>query len=141
MVSHITNSPQETQAIAANVAATLKPGTCIALDGQLGAGKTQFVRGLVVGLGGNSRDVSSPTFVLLNIYQTPKMPVYHLDAYRVAGADDLQAIGFSELLEQQGVVVIEWAGRVESLLPKDCIRINIEVEGESQRSIDIERTV
>jgi tRNA threonylcarbamoyladenosine biosynthesis protein TsaE len=84
---------------------------------RLGAGKTQFVRGLVAGLGGNARSVSSPTFVLLNIYESGRLKVFHLDAYRVSGADDFESIGFTELLDQRGVVVVEWADRVTALLP------------------------
>lgn len=105
-------------ALAAALAGEVRPGDVIALEGDLGAGKTQFVRGLVQGLGGNGRAVSSPTFVLMNIYDTPRMKVYHLDAYRVGGEEDLEAIGFSELLEQGGVVVVEWWQRVAGLLPE-----------------------
>jgi tRNA threonylcarbamoyladenosine biosynthesis protein TsaE len=139
VVIHTSNSPEETQQIAAKLATKLCAGSCIALDGQLGAGKTQFVRGLVIGLGGDSRAVSSPTYVLLNLYPTPRMTVYHLDAYRVAGADDLEAIGFSELLEQGGLVVVEWAERVRTLLPKESIEVRIDVVGENSRRIQIEK--
>src|SRR5687767_15821389 len=113
------DSVAETEAIAADLARKLAPGSCIALAGDMGAGKTQFVRGLVRGLGGEPRSVSSPTFVLLNVYDTGRLTVYHLDAYRVGGADDFESIGFTELLEQGGVVVVEWAGRVEDLLPAE----------------------
>lgn len=133
------DSPQHTQRIAARLARSLSPGVCIALEGELGAGKTQFVRGLVEGLGGNSRAVSSPTFVLLNVYETPGPKVFHLDAYRVHGTEDFEAIGFSELLEQGGVVVVEWAQRIGRLLPVNCIRIRIEQTGESSRRIEIDQ--
>ena len=98
MPVHVSNSVAETESIAAELSRTLRGGECVALRGDLGAGKTQFVRGLVRGLGGNPRAVSSPTFVLLNVYEAGRLPVYHLDAYRVAGPDDFEAIGFSELL-------------------------------------------
>src|SRR5688500_6429349 len=120
------------------MAATLRGGECLALDGDLGAGKTQFVRGLVRGLGGNPRAVSSPTFVLLNVYDSGRLPVYHLDAYRVGVADDFEAIGFTELLGQRGVVALEWAPRVESLLPPDRIRVRIAPVGEESRRIEID---
>jgi tRNA threonylcarbamoyladenosine biosynthesis protein TsaE len=132
-------SPQQTQQIAARLAQSLPPGSCIALEGELGAGKTQFVRGMVQGLGGNLRAVSSPTFVLLNVYETTRMKVFHLDAYRVHGAEDFEAIGFSELLEQGGLVVVEWGKRIERLLPPGCIHITIEQTGETQRSITIDQ--
>jgi tRNA threonylcarbamoyladenosine biosynthesis protein TsaE len=134
------NSVAETEAIAAELAQSLQGGECIALHGDLGAGKTQFVRGLVRGLGSNPRAVSSPTFVLLNVYAGGRLTVYHLDAYRVAGADDFEAIGFSELLDQpSGVVVVEWAERVRSLLPPKCIDVRIEPIGEGRRHIEIDR--
>jgi tRNA threonylcarbamoyladenosine biosynthesis protein TsaE len=132
-----TNSPEETEAFAAGFARTLKSGDVVALDGELGAGKTAFVRGLVRGLGGDPRQVSSPTFVLLHVYQTPAMPVFHLDAYRVAGADDFEAIGFAELLEQGGVVVVEWAARVRELLPPAHRRIALVATGPTEREITV----
>jgi tRNA threonylcarbamoyladenosine biosynthesis protein TsaE len=143
LVEHVSHSVRETEAIAAELARTLTGGEVIALYGDLGAGKTQFTRGLVKGLGGEPHDVSSPTFVLLNVYETPRLKMFHLDAYRVAGADDFDAIGFSELLEQNGVVVIEWPTRVEDLLPRDpgSKRINVHLETISAhgRRIRIER--
>jgi tRNA threonylcarbamoyladenosine biosynthesis protein TsaE len=135
---HLSDSVEQTEAIAASLAATLSGGACVALDGDLGAGKTQFVRGLVRGLGGNPRAVSSPTFVLLNVYDAPRLRVYHLDAYRVGGADDLEAIGFSELLEQGGVVVVEWASRVASLLPPGRISVKIRAAGAERREVTVD---
>lgn len=122
-------------AIAAALAARLSPGDCIALHGQLGAGKTQFVRGLVQALGGNPRAVSSPTYVLLNIYQTQTLTIYHLDAYRVSTEEDFEAIGFEELLDQAGIVVVEWADRIPHLLPEKTIHVKIESTGETTRII------
>ena len=120
---------------------TLRGGECVALHGDLGAGKTQFVRGLVRGLGGSPRAVSSPTFVLLDVYEGGRLAVYHLDAYRVGGADDFEAIGFSELLGEPGaVVVVEWASRVADLLPRSRrIEVSIEPVAEGQRRIEITR--
>lgn len=132
------HSEAETDAVASRVARALRPGTAIALEGQMGAGKTRFARGLVKALGGDPRLVSSPTFVLLNIYPTPTLTVYHLDAYRVAGADDLEAIGFSELLEQGGVVIVEWASKVAEALPKGTVKLSIEVVGENARKFEID---
>jgi tRNA threonylcarbamoyladenosine biosynthesis protein TsaE len=133
-----TSSVDQTLAVAASFAASLRPGDCVALYGDLGAGKTQFVRGLVRGLGGNPRAVSSPTFVLLNVYERPpiRLSVYHLDAYRVAGPDDFDAIGFPELLTQGGVVVVEWPARVESLLPATRINVRITPTGPTTRRIE-----
>lgn len=136
---YISRSVAQTEAIAADLAQQLSPGTCIALHGALGAGKTQFVRGLVRALGGNPRQVSSPTYVLLHVYQTPNMPVFHLDAYRVEGSDDFEAIGFSELLDQKGVVIVEWASRVASLLPANTINISLHATSPRKRVITLNR--
>jgi tRNA threonylcarbamoyladenosine biosynthesis protein TsaE len=131
------HSAAQTEAIAADLARTLVGSECIALFGDLGAGKTQFVRGLVRGLGGEARSVSSPTFVLLGVYDSGRLKVFHLDAYRAHGAEDFEAIGFNELLEQGGVVVVEWAQRVEKLLPPGHIAVRIESTGASDRRIEI----
>ena len=137
-MEHVSRSVADTERIAADLARTLTPNTTLAVHGDLGAGKTQFVRGLLVGLGGNPRTVSSPTYVLLNIYDTGHLPLFHLDAYRVAGPEDFDAIGFTELLEQGGVVVVEWADRVTDLLPPDTIHIRIEPTDPTTRRITIE---
>jgi tRNA threonylcarbamoyladenosine biosynthesis protein TsaE len=135
---HVSNSVHQTEQIAADLARTFRGGECVALHGDLGAGKTQFVRGIVQGLNGNPHAVSSPTFVLLNVYDDGLLKVFHLDAYRVHGAEDFEAIGFGELLEQDGVVIVEWAERVELLLP-DVKRIDVRISttGEHSRAIEI----
>ena len=128
----------ETEAISEELSRELRGGEVIALHGELGAGKTQFVRGLVRGLGGDAHAVSSPTFVLLNVYESGRLAVYHLDAYRVAGADDFEAIGFGELLEQGGVVALEWPQRVASLLPSGTRRIDVRLSASGPRTRQIE---
>lgn len=132
----VSPSPDETRRFARELATTLRRGDCIALRGQLGAGKTCFVRGLVEGLGGDPRGVSSPTFVLLNVYDTPRGSVFHLDAYRVAGPDDFDAIGFDELLTQEGFVVIEWPERVAALLPDERLEVHLEAVSDTERRIE-----
>ncbi len=140
-VDYETHSVAQTETVAAELARTLGPGATIALHGNLGAGKTQFVRGLLVGLGGSARTVSSPTYVLLNIYDTGRLPLFHLDAYRVHGPEDFEAIGFTELLDQGGIVVVEWADRITALLPSNSIHIRIEPIDVSARRITIDRPV
>jgi tRNA threonylcarbamoyladenosine biosynthesis protein TsaE len=135
----VSDSVQQTEAIAADLARTITAGQCIALHGELGAGKTQFVRGLVRGLGGPDRAVSSPTFVLLNVYPGGRLTVYHLDAYRVSAPEDFEAIGFLEVLEQGGVVVVEWAERVAGLIPSEHVSIRIQTIDQTQREITIEQ--
>ena len=131
------NSLSDTAHIAQQLATTLKPGDCIALEGNLGAGKTTFVRYLVEALGGSPNQVSSPTFVLLNVYETPRFNIFHLDAYRVHGADDFETIGFDEILEQDGIVIVEWASRVKLIMPENCRWISIESTGPNSRRFNL----
>lgn len=133
------HSVADTERIAGELARTLKGGECIALHGDLGAGKTQFTRGLVRALGGDAREVASPTYVLLHVYKTASLTVYHLDAYRVHGAEDFEQIGFEELLDQGGVVVVEWASRVSELIPRVHIDVTIEATDENVRLIEISK--
>jgi tRNA threonylcarbamoyladenosine biosynthesis protein TsaE len=133
------HSVRDTEAIASNLGRSLRGGECLALFGEMGAGKTQFVRGLLGGLDGDRHTVSSPTFVLLNVYDTGRLKVFHLDAYRVHGAGDFEAIGFAELLEQGGVVVVEWPERVDTLLPAGRIEVRLETLSPMTRRIRISR--
>jgi tRNA threonylcarbamoyl adenosine modification protein YjeE len=103
-----------TRRLAECLAAAVEPGEVIALDGPLGAGKTTLVRDLVAALGGDAAQVASPTFTLLHQYQA-RLPVIHVDAYRLAGPADLAGLGFDELSEQ-GLGVVEWAQRVRAAL-------------------------
>ena len=138
-MTHVSHSVRDTETIAGELAKTLRGGEVIALHGDLGAGKTQFTRGLVAALGGDPHAVSSPTFVLLNVYDTPRLRVFHLDAYRVHGADDFDAIGFGELLEQpDGVTLVEWPIRVEPLLPSGDRRVDVTITTTSPRVRRIE---
>lgn len=136
-LTYETDSVAATEAVAAALAATFVGGEVVALDGDLGAGKTQFVRGLVRGLGGEARAVSSPTFALLNVYDAGRLVVYHLDAYRTAGDDDLEAIGFAELLEQGGVVAVEWPSRLNHLLPERRHVVELVAVGPTDRRITV----
>lgn len=105
-----TASPAETEALAARIAAEALPGSVFGLAGELGAGKTVFVRGFLRGRAGDVRDVHSPTFTLLNVYAgTP--PISHFDLYRLVSGDDLDAIGFYEFTRGDGIALVEWADR------------------------------
>jgi tRNA threonylcarbamoyladenosine biosynthesis protein TsaE len=134
---HISTSVEETESIAANLSKQFVGGEVVALHGDLGAGKTQFVRGLLRGLNGNTRSVSSPTFVLLNVYDTGRLELYHLDAYRMTTRDDFEAIGFNELLDQHAVVAVEWPERIAGLLPPQTWHVKIDTTGEMHRRIEI----
>ena len=138
MLKEITHSPAETHAFAKMIGSRLRPGTCIAYFGGLGAGKTTFTRGLAEGLGLPDL-VSSPTFALVNEYLAPGcVPVYHFDMYRVDSPDALETTGFWDYPAGDAVFVIEWAENIESELPQPCIRITIEGNGDEPRHIRIE---
>jgi len=130
-----TSSPEETQAAGERLAQPLGPGAVVALTGALGAGKTCFVQGLARGLGATTH-ATSPTFVLVNEYRA-RLPIHHVDTYRVAGPDELIDIGLLELMDGDGVTVIEWADKVQSLLPDRTIHVAIDGVGDEPRAITI----
>ncbi|MGV3532036.1 MAG: tRNA (adenosine(37)-N6)-threonylcarbamoyltransferase complex ATPase subunit type 1 TsaE [Chthoniobacteraceae bacterium] len=117
MASIISRSPGETFAYGESVAAELKPGAVLALRGDLGAGKTHFVKGVAAGLGASPDDVTSPTFTLVHEYIGGRLPVFHFDLYRLEDADEVLRIGLDDYLSEDGVVVIEWADKFPELLP------------------------
>ena len=121
----ISQSPQMTQEYACKVAAGLRAGDVVLLQGDLGAGKTEFVKGLAAGLGVKER-VTSPTFALLNVYQG-RVPVYHFDLYRLEHPEELAEIGFDEFLGGAGVAVVEWPDRFWEEMPKEFIQVQLTV--------------
>ena len=131
-----TTRPDETVAAGRDLAARLLPGSTVALSGELGAGKTHFVRGLVGGWGGEE-DATSPTFTLVHEYATPRGPVFHLDLYRAESAEEVWASVHDELENTDGLVVVEWADRFPALLPPDAVRVTIAHHGEGRRIITI----
>ena len=130
--------PLDTEQLARELADLLQPGDVITLEAPLGGGKTTFVRGLATGLGVSEEEVSSPTFVIWQIYEG-RMRLHHLDAYRLRSADELEEIGLSETLAGDDVVVLEWPGVAETLLPSDRLHVRIEYgDGEEERNLDFE---
>jgi tRNA threonylcarbamoyladenosine biosynthesis protein TsaE len=129
-------SPEETQAAGERLAHTLAPGDVVALTGELGAGKTCFVQGLARGLGATTW-ATSPTFVLVNEYRA-HLPIHHVDAYRISGPGEMIDIGLLDLIDADGVTVIEWPERVRSLLPARTIEVTIEGLGDDPRIITID---
>ena len=115
----------------------LQPGTVVALSGNLGAGKTRFVRAAAHGLGVTSATVNSPTFVLIHEYQG-RVPVYHFDTYRLKDIDEFHELGADEYMHGDGVCFIEWAERVAEALPRDRLEISIRTLGETVRSFDFQ---
>ena len=138
MLSYTTNSPAETHALAKRIGAALRPNTCVAFFGGLGAGKTTFTRGLAEGIGLPDL-VSSPTFALVNEYHAEGvMSVYHFDMYRVTTPEALETTGFWDYPLEDSVFVIEWAENIADELPQPFVKITIEGNGDAPRQITIE---
>ena len=131
--SHLADSEDATQAIARDLAATLRPGDVVLLSGDLGAGKTTFVRGLAEGLGIDPQEVSSPTFTIVHEYRGRGLTLYHVDLYRLerAATDDL---GLEEIGVKDGVLAIEWPDRLTHDLPGARL-IRLEVVDDASRRI------
>ena len=135
-MQYITNSPEETERVAQAFAPLLRPGTVIAYEGDLGAGKTAFTRGLAKGLGSND-PVTSPTYTIVNEYLGGRLPLFHFDMYRLRSAEDLWDIGWDDYLERGGVCAVEWSENVREAL-ESPIFVRIEKTGDNTRSITIE---
>ena len=131
------NSPEETRLFAQNLAPSLPRNTVIALYGDLGAGKTTFLQGLVKGLGGEEAMVQSPTFTYLHLYPT-ETPVYHFDLYRLTTHDDFLRLGFEETLEKGAIVAIEWPERIAPLLTFPHLAIRISHIAEQARFLEMQ---
>lgn len=143
MIRTVTHSKEATQEFGKNLAATLAPKTLVTFSGELGAGKTTLIQGLLVGLGALP-PYPSPTFVLMNQYELPKATatgiqrVYHADAYRV-GADDFEKLGFREwYADPAGLVILEWPERIARILPADRIEISLRSLSETEREISLQ---
>jgi len=129
-------SAEQTDAAGQALAATLGAGDVVALTGELGAGKTVFVQGLVRGLGVSS-GATSPTFVLINEYRG-RLPVHHVDVYRTESLEEVVELGLRELMDGDGVTLIEWAERIDPLLPSRSVRVRITGVGDEPREIAID---
>ena len=127
-----------TEALGRRLGGGLFGGAVLALIGPLGAGKTQLVRAIAQGLGiSDSRLVSSPTFVLIQEYSA-RLPIYHFDAYRLQTAAEFLDLGAHEYFQGEGVCLVEWADRVEECLPKEHLRITLQITGDTSRQIILE---
>jgi tRNA threonylcarbamoyladenosine biosynthesis protein TsaE len=135
--SLVSQSEEETASAGERLARSLAPGDVILLYGELGAGKTAFVRGLARGLGGQPDDVSSPTFTLVQEYASPRCTLYHVDLYRLEPRE-VDDLGLEELVGGDGIVAIEWAERWHGR-PDHAIEVRIEDRGEDSRTINVRR--
>ena len=132
-----THSPEETQEIGVRIGCQLRPGDVVALIGDLGAGKTCLTQGIARGAGVyQDQTVNSPSYILINEY-AGKIPVYHIDLYRLQRLEDIVALGLEEYLEGDGICVIEWADRMRELLPENYIQVRITGEDEFIRAIEV----
>lgn len=128
----------DTDAVAAEIASLLKKGDVLALYGEMGAGKTAFVRGLVKALCPECLPlVHSPTFAIVNEYEGERITVYHYDLYRIADEDDLYSTGYFDRLGGEGIVVTEWSELIDSAIPSDAYRLRIEKAGETERKFTL----
>jgi len=132
----LSKSEAETMKWGGRVARYLKSGDILCLFGELGSGKTTFVKGIAKGLRINPTQVNSPTFVLLNIYEG-RLPLYHFDFYRLGKQQEISAIGYDEFFYDEGVTVVEWAERLKELMPKENLRIQLYYQEENERLIKI----
>ncbi|MBR6522730.1 MAG: tRNA (adenosine(37)-N6)-threonylcarbamoyltransferase complex ATPase subunit type 1 TsaE [Oscillospiraceae bacterium] len=132
----ITKSEKETQEAGAELVKTLAPGSVVAMYGDLGAGKTAFVRGMTRGLGINF-PVSSPTFNVVNEYPG-EVPMFHFDMYRLGSADELFDIGWDDYLERGGICAVEWSENVEEAFEPGTVKVTISKLGDSEREITVE---
>jgi tRNA threonylcarbamoyladenosine biosynthesis protein TsaE len=115
----------------------LQPGDVVALVGDLGTGKTQFIKGLAEGVGvGKATYVSSPSFTLINEYQG-RIPLYHIDLFRLESEKEVEGLGLEEYILGNGITAIEWADKVSSLLPEELLWIKIRYTGEHSRAIEV----
>ena len=133
----ITKSSQQTQNLGEKIGLDLKPGTIIALSGDLGSGKTTFLKGLAKGLGIKKRIVS-PTFVFVKQYFVGKINFYHADLYRIENPKDTQGLGLKELFEDpNGITAVEWAEKFPEVFPEETIKMNFTYLNDKERKIVI----
>lgn len=137
--SYTSSSEAETEEIARGLSSRLKKGDLLALYGEMGAGKTAFVRGLVSGLLPECvRLVHSPTFAIVNEYAGKEYSIYHFDFYRLKDEDDLYSVAFYDYLDRNGIIVTEWSELFEQALPSSSKSVRIEKTGEGERRIYVD---
>lgn len=130
------HSAEETTQLGKDVGGILAKGDIVCLFGDLGSGKTTFVKGLASEQKVSPFKVNSPTFVLMNVYEG-KIPIYHFDLYRIKGEEGLSSIGLQEFLYAEGISVIEWADKMEELLPEQYLSVEFQHEDENERVVRI----
>ena len=135
--SILSHREDETRAAGESLATTLGPGDTVLLTGDLGMGKTVFARGIAAGLGVDEEQVRSPSFTLVNLY-SGRLPVYHIDLYRIERVEDMDELGLQEILGGDGVAIVEWAERLGPYRPAGAVEVHIGDGGGQEREIRID---
>lgn len=139
MTTYESFSVEDTYQIGYDLGMQAQPGDVYAMDGDLGVGKTVFTKGVAAGLG-ITETVNSPTFTILQIYESGRIPLYHMDVYRIEDPEEMEEVGLDDYLYGQGICLIEWAGQIQEILPETCHTIRIEKDlsrGTDYRKITI----
>jgi tRNA threonylcarbamoyladenosine biosynthesis protein TsaE len=134
VATFISNSPSETEEIGRQHAKELRAGSILALKGELGSGKTQFTKGVAVGLG-SATEVTSPTFTIIHEYSGGRLPVYHFDFFRLEDQQAATQLGLDDYFFGDGVSIIEWADRFPELIPQEAKWIAFRMKSEQEREI------
>lgn len=138
-----TNSSEETYQIGKKLADIIEPGTVVALNGDLGVGKTVFTQGFASGLGVKEH-VNSPTFTIVQVYDSGRIPFYHFDVYRIGDVSEMDEIGYEEYFYSDGVCLVEWAELIKEIMPEDYLSITISKDikkGFDYRKIELNKEV
>ncbi|MCA9401684.1 MAG: tRNA (adenosine(37)-N6)-threonylcarbamoyltransferase complex ATPase subunit type 1 TsaE [Candidatus Omnitrophica bacterium] len=135
-ITFTTTTEQETKGVAQELSKWLFPGSIICLFGDLGSGKTTFVKGLAQGLSIAEHQVHSPTFTLMNYYEG-RLPVYHFDLYRLESEKEIEAIGYEDFLYAEGVSLVEWAERFQELMPEESLHVRIHILKNQNRLLEM----
>jgi len=133
-MKRLAHGPEETRAIGRELSLALQENSVIGLSGDLGAGKTEFVKGIAEGLGAMD-PVTSPTFTLIHEYRSGRLPLFHMDFYRLETEKELDEIGFDDYLREPGICAIEWADRFPDRVPRDAIWVQIQISSANERLI------
>lgn len=137
MATFISNSADETEKFARRFAEEIRAGSVIALNGDLGAGKTQFVKGLVAALGSDAA-VASPTFTIIHEYSGGRLPIYHFDFFRLEDRQSAERLGLNDYFFGDGVSVVEWADRFPDLIPQHAHWIQFDIKSDTVRAISFQ---
>jgi len=133
----ISRSVKDTLNIGRHIVKNLQKGDIICLFGKFGAGKTVLTKGIAMGLGIAKDKIISPSFVLIREYDLAKIPLYHFDLYRMEKEKDILGLGYEDYLNTQGIAVIEWADKLKELLPREYLKIRLEIIGKDIRKVTI----